>query len=535
MLALTGLAGAARAHAVVTGTEPADGAVLEAPPSEIVVRFNEPVSLVRAQVLDPAGADVLDPEGAQAGDGRLHLTLPADLTEGTYTVSYHVVSLDGHPVAGSLVFSMGRVSGGALAAAGDRTEVWRWLFVAAQNLLYLGLFGAAGGVAYALVVRPMGAAGAAARRLAMRSALLGIIAALLALGLQGGLLLGGPLSLLGEPGTWAAGIGSTFGRTALCAFLGLTLIGLGSRARPSAGPGALALLGAVLALASFALSGHVVTAGPRALTTPPLLLHATVAAFWAGSLLPLLRALDAPAEGAAVVLSRFSRLAVWAVPVLILAGLVLAWWQVRTPEALLTTTYGRVFVLKLVLVVGLLGLAALNRLRLTPALAGGDARAARWLRRSIGAEVGLVVAILAATAALGTTPPPRALVAAPLGAPDRHAHAEHGHSQEGVTLRMAGRGIEAILTLAPGQVGANVATITLQDAGGQPLEPLEVTLRLANPGRGVAPLERPAERDGAGWRVPDLVLGVPGTWEAELDVLVSDFEREMMRAMLEVQ
>src|SRR5688500_10269677 len=117
-LLLLGGAGAARAHASVTGSEPLDGAVLPGPPSEVVIRFTEPISTHQAQVLGPDGEDILEAGAAQGGDEGLRLALPGSLAEGTYIVSYHVVSLDGHPIAGSLVFSVGQASG-----AGPAQEV----------------------------------------------------------------------------------------------------------------------------------------------------------------------------------------------------------------------------------------------------------------------------------------------------------------------------------------------------------------------------------------------------------------------------
>jgi copper transport protein len=290
--------------------------------------------------------------------------------------------------------------------------------------------------------------------------------------------------------------------------------------------------GALVVLAGFALSGHVVTAGPRWLTSPPLLLHAAAAAFWVGSLVPLYRALTGSPEEVGRLLQRFSFIATWAVAGLAAAGLVIAWLQVRQPEALVTTSYGRVLLAKLALVAALLGLAALNRLRLTPALVRGDADAPRQLGWSIAGEVGLVIAVLTATAALGTTPPPRALMSeAPMDTHDAHAHQEHGHGHMhgGQSLSLVGNGFEAVLLVQPGQVGPNTATVSLQDFEGQPLDVLEVTLRVSNPDRGIAPLERPAQRDSLGqWRVPKLVLAVPGEWEIELEVLVSDFERQTL-------
>lgn len=537
-LVILGAAGTAQAHAVVTGSEPTDGAVLTFPPSEVTIRFSEPVSLTQSQVLDPNGENILEPAAAQGGDAGLRFELPGSLAEGTYIVSYHVVSLDGHPIAGSLIFSVGQVSSAAPAQDAGTPEMWRWTFVAAHAVLYLGMFGAAGGVIYKLLAKPAESSRETTRRIVAGSALLGFGAALVTLGIQGGLLMGGPARILLDPATWQAGMVSTFGRTALCAMLGLALIWLGSRPRRPAASEPLRLLGALLVLGSFAFSGHVITAGPQGITTPILLLHVAVTALWVGSLLPLYRALKTPVAEVGPLLGRFSHLAIWAVPVLILAGFGMAWLQIRHPEALIATEYGRLFLVKMALAAALLGLATLNRFRLTPALVRGDNGAVTRLGNSILAEIGLVLAIFAVTASLGTTPPPRALVSgSPEETSDLRAHHEHGPMHHGERqLQLSGRGFEAVVAFAPGQVGANTATITLQDAGGQPFEALEVTLHLSNPDRGIAPIERPAEREDMGrWHIPDLVIGTTGTWEVELDVLISDFERQTIKASLDLE
>ncbi|WP_210529548.1 copper resistance CopC/CopD family protein [Rubellimicrobium arenae] len=530
LLPLLMAAGVAQAHAVVTAAEPGDGALLASPPAEVVLRFNEPVALIHAQVLDPDGRDALAPGAAQSREDGLHLSLPDRLGPGTYTVSYHVTSLDGHPVEGSLVFSLGHVSGGAHPVA-DGAQAWRWTFVAARLALYLGLVGAVGGVAYARLVRPTGPARDSVWQLAGASAALGLCAVVPTLGLHGGRLFGGPARQLLDPATWEAGALSAFGCTVLCAAAGLALIGAAARARRRPGAGILALMGAGLALGGFVLSGHAVTAGPRWITSPLLLLHVGAAAFWAGSLLPLVRALTRPAREAALLLQTFSRRAVPAVALLVLAGLGLAWLQVRHLAPLPATEYGRFLLVKLGLVGGLLGLAALNRLRLTPALIRGEARSPRRLRRSIQAEAALVAAILAVTAALGTTVPPRALMAAEaLAAPGPHDPAVDARH-----LHVMGTGFHGDISFAPGGLGANTVAIRLRDLDGRPLQVPQVALRLSNPSRGIAPLERPARPDGPGvWRIDGVTLGVPGAWDLELEVLVSDFDRQTARARLDL-
>ncbi len=89
--------------------------------------------------------------------------------------------------------------------------------------------------------------------------------------------------------------------------------------------------------------------------------------------------------------------------------------------------------------------------------------------------------------------------------------------------------------MAPAHVGSNTARIALRDAQGQPVEVLEVALRLSSPDRGVAPLERAAQKDGPGiWLVNGVILAVTGTWLLEVEVLVSDFERQTLTGVLDL-
>jgi len=79
----------------------------------------------------------------------------------------------------------------------------------------------------------------------------------------------------------------------------------------------------------------------------------------------------------------FGRWAIWIVPVLLIAGTIYAVILVGSVEALVATPYGQVLMVKVGLVSGLLGLAALYKSRLAPALRDKQASALLRLRRSI--------------------------------------------------------------------------------------------------------------------------------------------------------
>src|SRR5207237_125809 len=126
----------------------------------------------------------------------------------------------------------------------------------------------------------------------------------------------------------------------------------------------------------------------------------------------------------------------------------------------------------------LLGLAALNRFRLTPALASVP-RNTRPLVRSILLECVVVAGILAVVAGWRFTPPPRALIVlAPL--------AIHIHSDKAMFQAL----------VSPGRVGSNSFVLQLMNSDGSPLHAKEAMLRLSLPERGIEPLERTARLGG---------------------------------------
>jgi putative copper export protein len=180
----------------------------------------------------------------------------------------------------------------------------------------------------------------------------------------------------------------------------------GLSARPSR---ALAAAGGACAAMSFAWVGHAHATGDP-WTVACIVLHLASVAFWIGALGPLAlltRGGDLERIGAAA--ARFGTVAVGAVGILVLAGVIALSRFLGQASALWSSAYGRTMCVKLALVAALLGLAAFNKSRLTPRLAAGDPDAARALRRSIHAEMALAALIMLTTAALTTLLGPPAL------------------------------------------------------------------------------------------------------------------------------
>jgi len=193
---------------------------------------------------------------------------------------------------------------------------------------------------------------------------------------------------------------------------------------------ALALAGTVAF--STALSGHAADWGDL---TPSVLLdwsHVLAASLWIGGLVALaivvFRAGVVARHGVvARIGARFSRLAAWSLAAVIVTGAYNAWVQLPDVAALWNTPYGRILLAKLILVVALVALGAINRYALLPRLTrmrarGVLARIVRLagltfvgpVRRSPSTLVALVVgeaalgaAVLGLTAALGESTPAR--------------------------------------------------------------------------------------------------------------------------------
>jgi putative copper resistance protein D len=181
--------------------------------------------------------------------------------------------------------------------------------------------------------------------------------------------------------------------------VGLAIVFLALRSGFSQKKG-LTVAGVVLVAVSFTMVGHTASDTHRALLQGLLLVHLIIVTFWFGALVPLYRASAAEStRTAGEVTEAFSRVAVGAVPVLLVAGGVLA--ALLLPSlAALTTTYGQLLLLKIAGFAVLMLLGAINKWRLGPALVRGDESAAPRLRRSLAAEYALIAAVLGVTAVL---------------------------------------------------------------------------------------------------------------------------------------
>jgi copper transport protein len=509
------LAGPAHAHATLVSSEPAEGAVIPAPPPRLILTFNEPVSPLALRLVAPDSSSTVV-QATVKRETSLAIALPSELHNGTHVLSWRVVSLDGHPIGGTVVFSIGAPSVGprpaAQSSAQPAVSAALWTL---KVVFYVGLFAGTGGSFFlAWLARDVRGSGRTAIKIFL---LAGLAATPVLVGLQGADALELPLSGLADRTSWQAGLATSFGATAIAAACAL-LTGLA--ALQTRGARALSLFGIATAGLALALSGHASSAAPQWLTPPAVFVHVISVSIWIGALVPLGAAiLREPAPEA--VLARFSRAIPWAVVALVVAGAILAVVQVAKPGALLTTAYGVILSAKLCLVAALLAIAAWNRFRLTSAVIAGSIKPRRMLARLIGVEVAIVIAILGMVAAWRFTPPPRVLVIASAKSALVHIH---------TAAAMAD------VTFEPARAGMVQASIVIMrgDFGG--LDAKEVRLTLDNKTADIEAISRPATKGSDNvWRISQLPIPAGGRWNMQVDILITDFEKLTLTEQVEIR
>lgn len=511
-----GWAPVAFAHASLLGTYPVDQSELQKAPSHAGLEFNEPVSPLAFTLISPDGKKTrLD--HVQQHDARLSIELPPLPERGSFGLSWRVVSTDGHPVGGTIMFSVGPPGGvGIVAPSGNFARMASiWLIRVA---LYAGLFF---GIGAALFRAFLTGAERAAAPWTFYVLWMGLLALPFAAALQGLDVLDAPFAAWDQGATWRAAFSTTYGATvvlaaaALCA-AAASLWAKGGWTKMS---GLLALMLLGLALAA---SGHAGAAAPQWLARPAVWLHVVAVTAWIGSLAPLLYVLRQPDKAAARTLQRFSSLIVWVVVMIVAAGVTLALLQFDRPQSLWQTAYGRVFLLKMAFLACLLAVAGYNRYRLTSGVLQGDAGAVATMRRFIWIELVLALCMLATVAVWRFTPPPRASAEAAAAKP--------------ISVHIHNATAMAEITILPPRDGKPASMqLELMNYDLVPFNPKQVTVYFSNAATGIEPIRREATRSDDGiWHIARLDLPSVAQWTIRIDALVSDFDRISLDGRIEL-
>ena len=501
LVLLVGTIGDAGAHAALVRSDPPAGAVLPDAPSTIRLWFTEPLEAryTRAQVLNATGEPVAGVSSAIAPDDdhQLVVTLPADLPDGAYTVAWRNLSAaDGHTLEGyfGIRVGAGAASGAVLAlAASQANDMLRGL-TRALALIGLTALLAIAPVTLGVLDPTTRAVPGLADRLAPRLRRYVLVAA-------GVALMGSVAALVAQAVTIApdaalpTAVGDTlsstrYGQIWLVRLLGLLIVTVAVLVafwgRPLSRRVAL-LIATLIGLGvpiPFSLLSHA-AAQPQGAATAIAVdaLHLLAAAIWGGGLLllavvltPALRPFAAGTrrEALRAAIPRFSVLGLTAWGILLLSGLYSAWLQVGSLDALSQTPYGQSLLLKGVLLIPVLALAAFH---LTLGWRGAaNARPGRVMV-TFALETLLVIAVLLVVGRLIGQPPAREVLA------------ERTPTQLQVPVIFATNegNRQGQLSIAPGAAGVNTFTLELP---GAPLPAdAEGILRFALPAQNIGQQE----------------------------------------------
>jgi copper transport protein len=462
----------AGAHAVLASSSPAPGELVPAGRAVSVVelRFDEPVEVglgsVRVVAADGRRVDlgrVYHPGGASS---QVAVGLRSHLAEGSYLVSWRVVSADSHPVAASFTFSLGHAGPVAAGTPGSSGRDVAVALGVDRFVGYVGLVTLLGGVVFLLVCWPAGWAVTRARVVVWCGLGGAAVSALAGLALQGAADVGASLSHATDVAPVRALLTTRLGhahvaRLALLLAIAATLWAVHARraGRPGRVLSGLLLAELATVVGTVAVEGHAAAGLWPAARVPLDAVHVAAAGVWLGGVamlavaaLPVARrpiraaravavdarvsvsvgasgavglpeagerrsspAVENPGLTVKAAVDRFSSVALACVLLLVASGLAAAWRQVGELDAITTTHYGQLLLVKASLLGVVLCFAAVSRRQVRARTsrsfeAAGATTAARWsvLARSVRTEAALAAVVLAVTAVLVATTPARA-------------------------------------------------------------------------------------------------------------------------------
>ncbi|MCW2755083.1 MAG: hypothetical protein JWQ32_2494 [Marmoricola sp.] len=520
------VASPADAHAVLEGSNPAPDVTVVAAPRTVTLRYDEAVTIL------PTSLRVFGPDGDRVDQGvvthpggvgaQVSVNLDQLTTQGTYLVSWRVISADSHPVSGAYTFSFGRASRAPAIAAVQNNRSVAFALGTARWLGYLGSALLLGGVGFLLLCWPAGWTAEGAR------GLLGLGAGALGVGAAASLLLKGPYDAalgLGQVGQWSLiseVLHTTYGHGLV---LRLVLVGVAALvvARTRTPPGSWAVTAFVLLggglLVSFAVTGHAVAGTQRPLALGSDMLHVAAMSLWLGGLLMLSLVVLRQREIREIlpIVGRFSRVAASAVVVLVATGTYQSWRQVGSWAALPTTTYGRELMIKVGIVVAVLVAAGFSRTwvarRLRPPVVVHAATATiaepetkpattdlRGIRRSVGLEVAGAIAVLVVTSMLVVTEPAKTAY----------------HPTVAATLTLGGDTVQ--VSAVPAGDRRMSVHLYVFDKTLQPSDPAQLTATASLPSQTIGPLPITLDHVDVGHEVGDISVPVAGTWQLTVTV-----------------
>jgi len=550
---LIGITAGLLGHATLLRTVPQANSRLEQLPPRVELYFNEGIEEIfnGVRVLNRNGLPVHSGQATLSRNRReLSVALKDNLPSGIYTISWRATSSDGHQIGGNFGFSVGEEFQASEMVEGqsEEGENWPGFSMALTRWLYfLTLMVFVGGFTFgALILVPLikhseleipAEVLTALRKPFLRFSLWSwvvlLVTALFNLLFKAAAMAGTPLLGAVNGDILTAVISSSqYGRMWALGFVVTLVSGIVFwlyrsiwTAPQDISKSALLLylgtaLGTVL-LFTVSNSGHAAAVTEwRAVALGSDVLHLMATAIWVGGLIylvllmRLLSAAEPPlrAQLLGEVLLRFSRMAQFCVLTIVLTGAYTTWIHIPSWSAFVTTWYGWTLLTKIVLVLPLLAIGAVNLLVIKPQLGKSLIEKSekaleaifgvlQRFRPLVQAEVVLGVIILLVVTVLTNLSPA--------------ATATSG----GPSLVSNRTDFDITLLVEPNQVGHNNVQVLVKDQEGYPvdLENVLLDVMMTDMDMPWQRLEATLQEDGS-YRT-EAVLGMAGNWRVNVRVM----------------
>jgi copper transport protein len=506
---------AASAHAVLVYSVPAASSVLPSAPDQLMLDFDEDVeaglSSIRLFDADQKEVEIGRTELSGGNASVVVADLPR-LGNGTYVVVWRVTSADGHPVNGAFPFEIGTVSIGtggdlvaSVVAAAQEKSPLGIPIGAARFVAFLGVMLIIGTVSVTWGTRFLGSP--RAHRVMLAGLLLTLLGTIAHFALQGAWVTGGGWSDVLSWSSWGDVASSRLG-AALLVRLVLALVWAAwvrgpRRSDWDSVTSTIAVVLSVLTVLTFSISGHAAAGTSAWLWAPVDAVHMLAAGAWAGGLLVLAAVMRGMGDDASPVVSRFSRTAGRAMPVVVATGLAQGLHLMGGTDGITGTDYGRYWLGKIAVVAVITVFAVRARRMVRAGMADRMSSVVRL-------EAALVAVVLVLTAGLVATSP-RALTS----------------KVESHSVTLVEQGILADIAVTPPRTGTSEIHVVLSPPGGAVTPVSKVAVRMELPSRGLPMIPVTMTEIGANHWTGVVQLLFPGEWN--LEVLVTPEENRQVR------
>jgi copper transport protein len=497
------LPSAASAHAYLIKTVPTASGVLDVPPPNVQLTYDEAVEprFAIISVTNSAGRQVTTGSVSRspANPDTLVVPLRPHLPQGWYLIYWRAISVDGHPVQGAFTYAVGPNPGPApqfpvpkvsATATTPQLLITRWVMLLSV-MSAIGLWVLRMLIARPVVRRVRDSTVHATSLAFVIASVVGLVAIPVYLDFAtandslrsvfdvSALV---PLFRVTAFGRAIVDLELCFALFSVAAWISLWVDRPEAERRSLAGliasVGTLLAAGAVLVIPGAA--GHAAQTSPRGLTLLFDWLHLSTASVWFGGLIGLLvlwRSQPARQRVAAlsVVVPRFSNVALGSVVVLGASGIGETINHLPALNALWETGFGQAILVKTGLISVAMILASANLLRSKPRLAAAGERpelaepAARSLRTLVSGEAAIVAGVVFAAAVLTSLAPPP-----PAFALQNSAVASVGPGRVAQTVRKAGYVLQVLVS--PNKAAAPDSFALRITKNGQPVRGANVTL-----------------------------------------------------------